>query len=90
MAPASPSAACISAQLWTEHVDEEGQQDRERRQDEGDDGGALDAGDERALAAAPRELEAPVRAQLRRHADDMTKADEQRAVEERLHRQQSR
>ena len=50
----------------------------------------LDAGDERALAAPPRELEAPAGAQLRGHADDVAEADEQHAVQQRLQRQQPR
>ena len=77
-------------QLWAEHEHEERQQADEGRQDEGHDGGTLHAGDERAVVAAPRELKAPVGAQLRRHADHMAEADEQGAVEQRLHRKQPR
>ena len=42
------------------------------------------------VAVAPRQLKAPVGAQLRRHADHVPEPDQQRAVQQRLHRQQPR
>ena len=69
--------------------DEERQRRGQRRDRESEERGSADAGEELPLVLAPGQLESPARAQFHGDADGVTEPGQERAEEQRLHRQQA-